>query len=52
MEALYFRVSIDHQATENQFDELITAARVVDPTRDWNRIQAVDMFPRADHTGK
>ncbi len=34
MDALYFRVSSDRQTTENQFDELITAARAGDPARD------------------
>ncbi len=40
MDALYFRVSSDRQTTENQFDELITAARTGDPGRDWDRIRA------------
>ena len=39
MDALYFRVSSDRQTTENQFDELITAARIGDPARDWDRIR-------------
>jgi len=41
MDALYFRVSSDRQTTENQFDELITAARAGDPARDWERIRSV-----------
>jgi putative DNA-invertase from lambdoid prophage Rac len=40
MDALYFRVSSDRQTTENQFDELIVAARAGDPGRDWNRIRS------------
>lgn len=40
MDALYFRVSSDRQTTENQFDELIRAARAGDPARDWERIRA------------
>ena len=40
MDALYFRVSSDRQTTENQFDELIAAARAGDPGRDWNRIRS------------
>lgn len=40
MDALYFRVSSDRQATENQFDELIAAARAGDPGREWDRIRA------------
>jgi DNA invertase Pin-like site-specific DNA recombinase len=40
MDALYFRVSSDRQTTENQFDELITAAQASDPGRDWNRIRS------------
>ena len=40
MDALYFRVSSDRQTTENQFDELIAAARAGDPARDWNRIRS------------
>ena len=40
MDALYFRVSSDRQTTENQFDELISAARAGDPGRDWDRIRS------------
>jgi hypothetical protein len=40
MDALYFRVSSDRQISENQFDELIAAARAGDPDRDWNRIRS------------
>ena len=40
MDALYFRGSSDRQTTENQFDELIAAARAGDPGRDWDRIRA------------
>jgi len=41
MDALYFRVSSDRQTTENQFDELITAAgRAGDPGREWDRIRS------------
>jgi len=45
MDALYLRVSSDRQTTENQFDELITAARAGDPARDWDRIpKQLDRF--------
>src|SRR5579871_962959 len=40
MDALYFRVSSDRQTTENQFDELIAAARASDPAREWDRIRS------------
>lgn len=40
VDALYFRVSSDRQTTENQFDELIAAARIGDPGRDWDRIRS------------
>src|SRR5579859_5153382 len=40
MDALYFLFSSDRQTTENQFDELIAAARVGDPARHWERIRA------------
>jgi len=39
---MYFRVSSDRQTTENQFDELIAAARAGDPSRDWDRIREDD----------
>ncbi|HXR17705.1 MAG TPA: hypothetical protein VN777_16045 [Terriglobales bacterium] len=42
MDAMYFRVSSDRQTTENQFDELIAAARAGDPSRDWDRIREDD----------
>ena len=52
MDALYFRVSSDRQTTENQFDELITAACTGDPARDWNRIRSELLHGRTPAGGR
>ena len=39
MDALYFRVSSDRQTTENQFEDLLQAAKMDGARRDWDQIR-------------
>lgn len=39
LDALYFRVSSDHQTTENQFEDLLQVAERDGSGRDWGEIR-------------
>ena len=47
MDAVYFRVSSQHQTTENQFGDLLQAAERDGSSRDWQRIR--DLLSKCIH---